>query len=198
MALTYFKRFRMEFDLARQSFEPPALPEGYQALSWNDSLLEWHAEAKYLSFCFELDGNVFPCLAEREGCRRLMKEISLRENFVPEATWLLVRRPAVTSLPNLPTRLRAGSRLEPCGTIQGLCDNQGYGAVQNLGVTRPHRGRMLGAYLLCQALEGFRRAGLDRAYLEVTAQNTSAVRLYQRLGFRVVKTVYKAADVAYA
>lgn len=186
MALTYFKRFRMEFDLVRQTFEPPELPEGYQALAWSESLLELHAQAKYLSFCFELDANVFPCLADREGCRRLMREISQRENFVPEATWLLVRRPA------------RPSRLEACGTIQGLRDSQGCGAVQNLGVTRAHRGRMLGAFLLCKALEGFRETGLARAYLEVTAQNTGAVRLYQRLGFRVVKTVYKAADVAYA
>jgi ribosomal protein S18 acetylase RimI-like enzyme len=45
---------------------------------------------------------------------------------------------------------------------------------------------------------GFRDAGIRRVYLEVTAQNTGAVRLYQRLGFRLIKTVYKAADVAYA
>lgn len=187
MALTYFKRFRMEFDLLRQPIAAPQLPEGYRALEWSESILELHAEAKYLSFCYELDANVFPCLADREGCRRLMKEISGRENFVPAATWLLVWRS--------PTR---PARLDPCGTIQGLHDQQGYGAIQNLGVTRAHRGRMLGAYLLCKALDGFRASGMQRAYLEVTAQNTGAVRLYQRLGFRVVKTVYKAAEVAYA
>jgi ribosomal protein S18 acetylase RimI-like enzyme len=192
MALTYFKRFRMEFDLLRQAPAAPELPPGYEALAWSESLLEMHAEAKYLSFCFELDANVFPCLAERDGCLRLMKEIAHRENFVPQATWLLVRRPPRSGLPIRP------ARLEACGTIQGLSDNHGYGAVQNLGVTRAHRGRHLGAFLLCKALEGFREARLKRAYLEVTAQNTGAVRLYQRLGFRVVKTVYKAAEVAYA
>jgi ribosomal protein S18 acetylase RimI-like enzyme len=51
---------------------------------------------------------------------------------------------------------------------------------------------------MLKSLQGFRDAGLERAYLEVTAQNTAAFRLYLRLGFRKVKTVYKAADVAFA
>ena len=87
---------------------------------------------------------------------------------------------------------------EYCGTIQGLCDRQGYGAVQNLGVTPLHRSQGLGTVLLGQALAGFRAAGLRRAYLEVTAQNTGAIRLYTALGFRRVRTVYKAVEVAYA
>jgi ribosomal-protein-alanine N-acetyltransferase len=87
---------------------------------------------------------------------------------------------------------------EYCGTIQGLSDRHGYGAVQNLGVTPMHRSRGLGTALLFQALNGFRAVGLRRVYLEVTAQNTGAIRLYLALGFRRVKTVYKAAEVAYA
>jgi len=34
--------------------------------------------------------------------------------------------------------------------------------------------------------------------LEVTAQNSGALRLYSRLGFKTVKTVYKAVELAYA
>jgi hypothetical protein len=52
--------------------------------------------------------------------------------------------------------------------------------------------------LLAQALSGFRAEGLRRVYLEVTAQNTGAIRLYKQLGFRQVRTVYKAVEVAYA
>ena len=70
------------------------------------------------------------------------------------------------------------------------------GAIQNLGVLPAHRGLGLGAALLLQALHGFRRAGLGRAFLEVTAQNDAAIRLYRRLGFRCRKTIYKAVDAS--
>ncbi len=33
-------------------------------------------------------------------------------------------------------------------------------------------------------------------HLEVTTDNTAAIRLYERLGFKRVRVVYKAAEVA--
>jgi len=72
----------------------------------------------------------------------------------------------------------------------------GMGGIQNLGVAPLYRGRGLGSALLLQALQGFRRAGLGRAFLEVTAQNEGAVRLYRRMGFRCRKTVYKAVETS--
>lgn len=183
MGMTYFKRYRMELDLSRPLFTPPPLPRDYDLVDWQDSVLNAHAEAKYHSFCFEIDANVFPCLSDQEGCLRLMREIARRDGFIEEATWLLTHR--------------EGNSIDNCGTVQGVRD-QNFGAIQNLGVTAAHRGLGLGTFLLHRALVGFRAAGLKKAYLEVTAQNAGAVKLYQRLGFRQVKTVYKAADVAYA
>ena len=49
-----------------------------------------------------------------------------------------------------------------------------------------------------RALDGFRASGLKRATLEVTAQNSGAIRLYERLGFATVRTVYKAVELAYS
>ena len=49
-----------------------------------------------------------------------------------------------------------------------------------------------------KSLEGFREAGVFRVTLEVTAKNQDAQRLYERLGFRRLRTVYKTAEVAYA
>ena len=83
-----------------------------------------------------------------------------------------------------------------CATVQGVRERSGLGAIQNLGVTPLHRGRGLGSALLLQALRGFQRAGLGRAFLEVTAQNDAAVRLYRRLGFRRRKTIYKLVEAA--
>lgn len=186
MGLTYFKRYRMEFDLRQPLFTSPPLPAGYHLLSWQDSLIQAHATVKYECFCLELDALVFPCLGEREGCLRLMREIANREGFLSRATWLLEYRDD------------ARSQREYCGTVQGVRDGSGNGAIQNLGITPAHRGQGLGTTLLHAAMTGFDRSGIRRVFLEVTAQNTGAVRLYQRLGFRRTKTVYKAADVAYA
>jgi GNAT superfamily N-acetyltransferase len=186
MGLSYFKRFRMEIDLGRvlPHVDPP--PD-YRLVSWDSKLLRAHAEAKYLSFRQEIDANVFPCLGEYEGCMRLMTEIAKKDGFLPGATWLVVHD-------SQEARETEEFGCTLCGTIQGIRDRTGMGAIQNLGITPEHRGRGLGSVLLLRALEGFQDAGLRRAFLEVTSQNEGAIRLYRRLGFYKVRTVYKAAE----
>ena len=186
MGMTYFKRYRMEIDLLSSHWGGAALPPDFDFVPWTDDLLEAHADVKFRSFHYELDANVFPALGCRDGCRRLMEDIFHRSGFCPDATWLLQYWPQNAPKPEL------------VGTVQGVADDAGLiGAIQNLGIVPAFRGRSLGSCLLQQALLGFWKAGLPKAFLEVTAQNVGAVRLYQRLGFRNVKTVYKASDVAY-
>ncbi|MGO8691557.1 MAG: GNAT family N-acetyltransferase [Thermoguttaceae bacterium] len=184
MDLAYFKRYRMEISLTGRDFTP-SLPAGYRFLGWQPSLLDAFAEAKYLSFRGEIDTNVFPCLGERAGCRRLMNEISQKPGFLAEATWLVEHVG------------EAGEESPYCGTIQGIRDHAGLGAIQNVGVTPAHRNGGVGTALLRQAMQGFQRAGMSRVYLEVTAENVAAIRLYRRFGFVTVKTVFKAVEAAY-
>jgi hypothetical protein len=186
MGTTYFKRFRMEIDLAGRDFSQVLPPPGYRFVAWDPGLLEAHAEAKFHSFRTEIDSNVFPCLAEFDGCLRLMTEIMRKDGFLSDATWLAAyegRRPDAP---------------EFCGTIQGVRDKSGIGAVQNLGITPMHRNRGLGTALMFKSLDGFRQAGLRRVYLEVTARNDGAIKLYRRMGFAKARTVYKAVDVVCA
>jgi GNAT superfamily N-acetyltransferase len=175
MATTYYKRYRMEVELDG-ALAPASLPPLYHWVAWEESLLSAHAEVKYLSFRDEVDAMVFPCLGEREGCQRLMREIRRKPGFLPGATWLI----------DGPHGL--------CATVQGVMDRGPIGAIQNLGVIPSHRGMGLGRALIRQALEGFYQAGLRRAYLEVTAENSCAIRLYREAGFRRAKTLYKAVD----
>ena len=137
-----------------------------------------------MSFRGEIDANVFPCLGELDGCRRLMCEIIRKPGFLADTTWLLT--------------YSRGSRPEFCGTVQGIRDVSGLGAIQNLGIAPEHRNCGLGTILLFYALRGFRQAGIARVFLEVTAQNEGALRLYRRLGFMTVKTVYKAVEHVYS
>jgi ribosomal protein S18 acetylase RimI-like enzyme len=184
MSVSYFKRYRMEFDLRGFRSLPIFIPQGYRLLAWQPALLAGHAEAKYLSFRNEIDADVFECLSELEGCQRLMNEISMKDGFLPEATWLAA--------------YVGDGEIEYCGTIQGIQATHKYGAIQNIGVTPRHRGRGIGSSLIFAALAGFQQVGLPRVYLEVTAQNDGAVRLYKRLGFRRTKTLFKAVDLAYS
>lgn len=178
MPLVYFRRFKMLIELEPILQRRPQLPGGFKLVPWDVALGRQHATAKWNSFRHELDANVFPCLGNRDGCRRLIQDITQRKGFVPEATWLLVDE-------------RAAGRPTPVGTIQGLRSDPHVGAIQNLGVVPECRGQGLGRALLTQSLHGFHAAGCRRVSLEVTTHNTAAVALYQRFGFRIQSTVYK-------
>jgi ribosomal protein S18 acetylase RimI-like enzyme len=175
MAITYYKRLRMEIDL-EASIPAASLPGRFVWVPWEESLLADHAEVKYQSFRGEIDAYVFPCLGDRYGCQRLMREIRRKPGFLPSATWLIACPEGYV------------------GTVQGIMDYGPIGAIQNLGVIPTYRGIGLGRALVHRALAGFLLAGLRRAYLEVTAENNAAVGLYRSLGFRRAKTLYKAVD----
>jgi len=185
VATTYFRRYCMQIDL-RGSWnpgEPAPLPPGYDLLGWDEAIRESHARAKFESFRDELDTNIFSCLGSEEGCRRLMRDISFRDGFLPESTWLLVKKS--------PDRKMA----VPCGTIQAIRVAPRIAAIQNVGVIPSQRGLGFGARLVHHALAGMRASRIEFGQLEVTAQNLGAIRLYERLGFRKLKVVYKSTDI---
>ena len=180
--LRYHKRFQMELDLRRWRRQAGTVHPEYRLRPWSAELVHEHALAKFLAFRDELDAVVFPCLGDMESCLRLMREIRDRDGFVPEATWLA-------------QYVGAGPRkVESCGTIQAIRVARARANIQNIGVTPHHRGRGLGAALILASLNGLQQVGVTRVALEVTASNDSAVRLYRGIGFRSVKTVYKAIE----
>ncbi len=169
---SHFKRYRLERPLAGLP-EPLALPLGYWPVPWHDRLLDLHADVKFQCFRSDLDGQLFPNLADHFGCRQLMAAIRSRTGFCPESTWLLAGPDGY------------------CGTVQGILEPEQTGAIQNLGIVPEHRGRGLGSALLILALRGFARCGAYRCALEVTATNHAAVELYTRWGFRRTRVFYR-------
>ncbi len=169
---SHFKRYRMERPLVGLP-EPPAFPSGYWAVPWQEHLLQLHADVKASCFRDDLDGRLFPNLADPLGCRDLMASIRGRAGFCPGATWLLAGP--------------AGY----CGTVQGNVEAKRIGAIQNLGIAPEHRGLGLGKALLLLALSGFVEAGARTSALEVTADNAAAVELYSRFGFRRTRVFYR-------
>ena len=172
LPISYFKRFKMEVDLA--GLPSPRWPDGYTPVAWRPELLDKHADVLCRCFVGEVDAVVFPSLGSEFGCRGLMTELTRRRGFIPESTWLVVGP--------------AG----PCGTVQALRERGVFGGIQNVGIVPECRGLGLGKALLLQSLQAMYLSGLGRGVLEVTAQNDPAIRMYQRLGFHRAKVVYKA------
>lgn len=172
----------MEVDLRRLDLSDVKLPDGYRWLRWHSLLRERHAQTKWRCFRNELDGRVFSCLSEIEGCRRLMAEIVKQPKFCPDATWMLAFQPE----PTWPA--------DDCGTIQGIARSGGTGSIQNVGIVPEHRGFGLGRAIVLKSLQGFWQSGMDFATLEVTAINKTAVTLYERLGFRISRVLYREAE----
>lgn len=179
MTVVYFKRYRMLFDLLETPIPEERNCSGTDYLEWDEKLVYLHGLVKWESFRREMDVNVFPCLGERDGCRQLMRDISRRENFLPETTWLAMQ---------FSPKLQAA---RPVGTIQGLRVNSFLGAIQNIGVIPECRGKGIARELIRRNLHGFKAAGCHRVQLEVTVHNFDAIRLYESVGFEIAETVFK-------
>ena len=139
----------MQIDLQELgAFPAPELPDGFRLHAWSESLIEAHANAKFLSFQNEIDCNVFPCLGDADGCERLMNEISSRGGFVPEATWLMTYTDPISA------------RTQSIGTVQGIREQKDVGSIQNIGITDQFRGKGLGTAIVRQCLNGFFEVGV--------------------------------------
>jgi ribosomal protein S18 acetylase RimI-like enzyme len=182
MSFAYIKRFQMVIDLTAVTLPDSQLPGGFHFLDWHPAFIERHAKTKYHSFCNEVDARIFPSFRQYDSCLRLMRSITGKSTFLPGATWLIVQGEPF-------------QEVKDCATIQGIQHNDRLGAIQNVAVLPGFRRRGLGKALVLKSLQGFRNAGLTSVTLEVTAENTPAVQLYEVLGFRIIKTVYKETVV---
>ncbi len=178
--MQFVRRVRMEALLNR--LPAPVAPADFRLVPWRADLLDEHAAAKRDAFAAEPDSLLFPALASARGCRALMADIARQPLFLPEATWLAVRRSDPFGEPAGGTAV---------GTVQGLGGSRGVGAIQNVGVVPECRGFGLGRALVVRSLHGFAQRGYRRVYLEVTADNAPALALYRDVGFRPVRTLYK-------
>jgi len=169
----------MEFSVRTQRIERAELPDGYEFCDWHPALLADHAAVKCESFRREQDSALFPSLKTVQGCRELMRGIMTHRAFLPRSTWLI--------------RFMGNDIFgpSPCATIQGLALTSATGSIQNVGVTPEHRSFGLGRALVLKSLRGFRAFGLERVYLDVTADNEAAIGLYESIGFQRQQIFYR-------
>ncbi|RLE95884.1 MAG: ribosomal-protein-alanine N-acetyltransferase [Thermoprotei archaeon] len=71
------------------------------------------------------------------------------------------------------------------GYVIGLCKKWGEGHVISLAVHPDYRRKGIGRALMEALLTRFKERGMQAARLEVRVSNTPAIRLYEKLGFRI-------------
>lgn len=71
------------------------------------------------------------------------------------------------------------------GYVIGLCKRWGEGHVISLAVHPRHRRRGIGRALMEALLARFKERGMQAVRLEVRVSNTPAIKLYEKLGFRI-------------
>jgi RimJ/RimL family protein N-acetyltransferase len=88
------------------------------------------------------------------------------------------------------------------GEVVGWCDvlpkerpTYAHGGVLGMGLLPPFRGQGIGADLIRRSLDGARAFGLHRVELTVRENNSSAVRLYKKVGFEVEGLLRDAVQV---
>ena len=64
---------------------------------------------------------------------------------------------------------------------------QSYVYLDDLSVTGPYRDRGIGTALIRQAVDYGKEIGLPRVIFHVEKSNRNALRLYERLGFRILR-----------
>ena len=160
----------MVFDFTKTPLAPPTLPQGFSFVKWSASLIEPHADVLHRSFRNDLDGAVFTTFQQYNHCRNLIETLADSPAFLPEATLLIACGD--------PQGI-----FEYVANIQGLKLSNDVGAIQNVAVLPEYRRQGLGRILVLGALQGFQRAGVTRVTLEATSDNTTAINLYDRIGF---------------
>jgi len=168
----------MVFDFTKTILAPPQLPPGFWFAEWSASLIEPHADVLHRSFRNDFDGTVFTTFRQYNHCRRLIEMLADSPHFLPEATLLVAY----------------GNPDDIFGyvaNIQGLKLADDVGAIQNVAVLPEYRRQGIGQALVHGALQGFQKAGVKRVTLEATADNLTAVNLYDRIGFTTFRVYFR-------
>lgn len=182
MKLQYVKRLEMQMNLLEAELTSPELPSHFIWTPWNPVFSEIHAQLLHYSFQNSIDGYIFPTYGQYDACKYLIATSCSSKNFLPSSTWLIQRKNAVKN--------PSDCLQTPCAAIQSMRVSKEIGQIQNISTLPRFRHKGLGRALIMKALIGFLQSGQTVASLEVTAENTEAVCMYEAIGFRPIRHVY--------
>jgi len=142
---------------------------------WNDRFFDPCAKLIYLAYANHIDGDINDQYRSRHGALKFLKNIIHLPGcgqFLPGASFVL-RHPGSDDLAGavLTSEVAAG-----VGHTTQLCVQPGF------------QGHGLGRLLMHASEDALRGMHYKELSLTVTAENRTAVQLYERLGFHTIKT----------
>ena len=170
----YTRQF-MLLDLAQAVATPPPPPTGMRISRWHDRYFEPCARLIYLAYANHVDGEINDQYRSRSGALRFLKNIILLPgcgNFVPGASFVL-HQPGSDDL--------VGAIL-----TSEVCP--GVGHTTQICVQPGYQGHGIGRALMLTSADALRSMKFRELTLTVTSDNRTAVRLYERIGFRTIKS----------
>jgi ribosomal protein S18 acetylase RimI-like enzyme len=170
----YTRQF-MLLDLAKSKPVVPSAPAGMRLSRWNDRYFDPCAKLIYLAYANHIDGEINDQYRSRAGALRFLKNIILLPgcgNFVPGASFVL-HQPGSDEL--IATVLTS----EVC---------PGVGHTTQICVQPGYQGHGIGRMLMQASTEALRAQRFKELTLTVTAENRTAVELYEKLGFSTIRS----------
>lgn len=148
-----------------QSVEPARIPSGYEIRSVSFGQLEEVTE---------LRNQIFHAVHRAEELKILMTGATISANIIAGTVDSEVVGYCIAQIDS-----RAGSE-------EGL--------IAEIGVTKEHRRRGIGKAMLLMNLDWLRSKGCTKVIVNADSNNVSALRLYERTGFRAFRTKNKILE----
>ena len=170
----YTRQF-MLLDLAHAPSTLPPPPAGMRLSRWSDRYFEPCAKLIFLAYSDHVDGEINDQYRSRNGALRFLKNIILLPgcgNFVPGASFVL-HQPGSDDL------IAAVLTSEVC---------PGVGHTTQICVQPGYQGHGIGRTLMLTSADALRGMKFRELTLTVTSENRTAVQLYEKLGFRTIKS----------
>ncbi len=170
----YIRQF-MLLDLNKPVEMRSGATTGLRLSRWNDRYFDPCAKLIYLSYANHIDGDINDQYRSKAGALRFLKNIILLPGcgqFVPGASFVL-HMPGSDDL---------------LGAVLTSEVSPGVGHTTQLCVLPGHQGHGLGRALMITAIDALLGLKFHELTLTVTSVNHGAVQLYEKLGFRTLKS----------
>lgn len=151
------------------------LPSGLRLERWDDRYFEPCARLIQAAYAGHVDSEINDQYRSEAGALRFLKNIILLPGcgqFRPEAS-MIVRPPSSDRL---------------VAVVLTSCVSHGVGHTTQICVLPGYQGQGLGRRLMAASVQALKSKQFHALSLTVTSANAQAVKLYERIGFRTMKT----------